>query len=209
MAHGAHHHHDFRDAEQWAAQFDAPDRASWQKPDEVIALLALQPSDRVADLGAGTGYFLPYLARAVPQGEVLALDVEPAMVDYMKKRIAREQLANVEARAVAADDPQLAQGSVDKILIVNTWHHLADRRPYAAKLYAALSACRSSSQVLAIVDFTADSPIGPPVAARLAPQTVVDELRAAGFEPRIATESLPHQYVVLGVRPSPAGCKPS
>src|SRR5262245_47736144 len=59
------HQHDFSDASRWATQFDAADRASWQKPEEVIALLHLAPRSRVADIGAGTGYFLPYLSRAV------------------------------------------------------------------------------------------------------------------------------------------------
>jgi SAM-dependent methyltransferase len=209
-AHSVHHRdHDFRDAEQWAARFETPERLAWQKPAHVIELMQLQPQDVVADLGAGTGYFLPYLARAVPHGRVLALDVEPAMVDYMTKRVAREQLTNVEARAVRTDDPQLAPTSVNKILIVNTWHHIADRSAYAAKLYAALSACSTSPALLVIVDFTAESPIGPPVAERLAPGTVEEELRRAGFDVRIAQASLPHQYVIIGQRSSPAGCSAS
>jgi SAM-dependent methyltransferase len=188
------HHHDFSDANNWAKQFDAAERTAWQKPDEVIALMAIAPRSRVADIGAGTGYFMPYLSRAVGDGgKVLALDPEPAMVDYLTKRAAREQLANVTASQIAADDPKLAANSVDRILIVNTWHHIGDRTKYAAKLRTALGPCG----VLAVVDYTLDSPVGPPKAARLAADAVAGELRAAGFRPRIAQETLPRQYVIL------------
>lgn len=188
------HHRDFSDADAYAKQFDAAERAAWQKPDEVIALMTIAPGARVADIGAGTGYFMPYLSRAVGDGgKVLALDPEPAMVDYLTKRAAREQLANVTASRIAPDDPKLAANSVDRILLVNTWHHISNRTNYAAKLRTALGPCG----VLAVVDFTLDSPIGPPKSARLAPDAVAAELRAAGFRPRIAQESLPRQYVIL------------
>lgn len=188
------HQHDFSDADRWAQQFDAAERAAWQKPEEVIALMNIAPNARVAEIGAGTGYFLPYLSRAVGEGgSVLALDPEPAMVGYMARRIEREHLGNVMASKIAPDDPGLAPRSIDRILIVNTWHHISDRIAYATKLRAALAPCGS----LAIVDFTLDSPIGPPKAARIAPEALAAELRAAGFVPRIAPETLPRQYVIL------------
>src|SRR5262249_32059366 len=130
--------HDFSGAENWAKVFDDPARDAWQRPDEVVALLGLRPGMTVVDLGAGTGYFEPQLARAVgPSGRVLALDVEPDMVRYLRERAARAGLANVEARTVAPDDPGLGAGTVDRVLIVDTWHHLPDRAAYARKLTAA------------------------------------------------------------------------
>jgi SAM-dependent methyltransferase len=196
------HHHDFSDADRWALQFDSPDRTAWQKPEEVVALLNLARGARIADIGAGTGYFLPYLSRAVgPDGRVLALDVEPAMVDHMTKRASRDGLTNVTARRIATDDPKLAPATVERILIVNTWHHISDRTSYAAKLRTALVPCG----LLAVVDFTLDSPIGPPVAARLPPDIVAGELRTAGFATTsIAQETLPRQYVILAEAP---GCE--
>jgi SAM-dependent methyltransferase len=151
----------------------------------------------VADLGAGTGYLEPYLSRAVgPQGHVLALDVEPSMVAYMRDRAAREGLANVEARQVAPDDPGLAAGSVDRIVIVDTWHHLPDRPSYSKKLAAALA----PGGTVTIVDFTLVSKMGPPVAERVAADQAIDELGAAGLRGEIVPEALPEQYVVRALR---------
>ncbi|HEU0030024.1 MAG TPA: class I SAM-dependent methyltransferase [Kofleriaceae bacterium] len=203
-AHEHHHHdHSFQDADRWAAQFDAPDRDAWQQPAQVIEKAGIAAGDTVVDLGTGTGYFLPHLARAVGDtGKVIGLDSEPDMIAYVEKRIARDHLAHVEARVVPPDDPKLAPGSVTKILVVDTWHHLGQRTAYAKRLAAAL-ACRPSGAAIVVVDFTADSPHGPPRDMRLPPETIVSELRAAGLTAEIATETLPHQYIVIGKKRCP------
>ncbi|WP_438021126.1 methyltransferase domain-containing protein [Sorangium sp. So ce315] len=201
--HGGHAHgegplvHRFERAEDWVAAFEGPERDAWQKPAEVIAAMRLAPGMRVADLGAGTGYFLPHLSRAVgPTGAVIGLDIERDMVRYMTERAARERLANVTARTVSPDDPGLDPGSVDRILVVNTWHHIPDRPAYAAKLKAAL---RPDGAVV-VVDFTDTARHGPPKEHRIAAEAVAAELRAGGLSPQIVAEDLPDQYIVVGRR---------
>lgn len=195
--HGQGHHHDFSDVERFSAIFDAPDRHEWQKPDELVALMELRPGAVVADLGAGTGYFLSHLSEAVgTHGRVIALDVEPAMVEHMQQRIAREGLDNVEARTIGTDAPGLADASVDAILIVDTWHHIAEREAYAAKLRAALK----PGGTVWVVDFTLDAPQGPPAEMRIAPEQTVTELQAGGLVAELVDEPLPYQYVVRARR---------
>lgn len=207
--HGRHHHghhgqghdHDFSDVERFAAIFDDPERDSWQKPDEVVSLMALEPGQTVADIGAGTGYFLSRLSAAVgSEGRVIGLDVEPNMVAHMEQRIASESLANTEAAVVPTDDPGLEAASVDAILIVDTWHHIGERDDYSAKLFAALKPGGS----VFVVDFTRDAPHGPPPEMRLSPLTVAEELASAGFEIQTLEETLPHQYMVRATRPAEA-----
>ncbi|MEZ4295303.1 MAG: methyltransferase domain-containing protein [Polyangiaceae bacterium] len=199
--HGHGHHgggplvHDFKDAERWAKDFDNPERDAWQKPAEVVTLLRLTPGMKVADIGAGTGYFEPHLSRAVgPTGKVLALDVEDDMVKYLGARITRESLTNVTAQKVAFDDPGLAAASVDRILVVDTWHHIANREAYCAKLATGLA----PGGFVAVVDFTMDATHGPPKEHRILPEQVKKELESAGLTGEIAVESLQEQYVVLG-----------
>ncbi len=194
----AGYHHDFSNAEHFAARFDDPERDAWQKPEEVVSLMEIAPGMTVVDLGAGTGYFLSYLSRAVgPEGHVLALDVEPNMVAHMRQRIQDEGLDNVEVREVAPDDPGLAPDSVNRILIVDTWHHIGDRGAYTAKLARALTAQGEAAGRLYVVDFTEDSPHGPPAHARIRPEVVADEMRPS-LTPRVLEEDLPYQYVVVG-----------
>lgn len=201
--HGDHHghhvmRHDFSDVARWSSVFDNPERDAWQKPAEVIAVASVAPGMVVADIGAGTGYFEPHLSRAVGEsGKVLAIDVEPAFIEHMNARFRDASLANIDARLGRPDDPGLATRGVERILIVNTWHHVDDRVSYAQQLVGALV----PGGRLAIVDFTAESPHGPPVRFRLSPEAVVAELEAAGFTATIADETLPHQYIVIGESP--------
>ena len=191
-------HHSFEDAELWSKRFDAPGRGEWQKPEEVIALMEIKPGMTVADIGAGTGYFLGYLSKAVgARGTVLGLDVEPDMVNFMSERADRQDWSNVEVRMIQPDDPGLKGRAVDRILIVNTWHHIGDRDSYSRKLYEALT---PGGGVL-VVDFTQKSTHGPPVSQRIRPEEVVAELLAGGLEVEILEESLPDQYIVVGRRP--------
>jgi len=193
--HSAGSEHAFPDPQTYAHLLDDPTRDEWQKPEEVIELLECRSGMTAVDLGAGTGYFIGYLSQAVGhEGQVLALDTERSMVDTMHARIERDELRNVRPDMVTADDPALAARSADRVLVVNTWHHISNRVDYAQKLLAALR----PGGLLLIVDLTMESPIGPPAQMRLTDDTVVHELEAAGFDAEVLTESLPHQYVVAG-----------
>ncbi len=191
--HDAHHHaHRFDDAAHWAAVFDDPARDAWQQPDAVLRALALAPDARVADLGAGTGYFAVRLAAAVPQGRVWALDVEPTLVRHMVARAAQQHLGNLFAVLCTPDDAMLPE-PVDAVLVVDTFHHLEDRPGYFRRLASSL---RPGGRVV-IVDFTRESPEGPPVAMRLAPDAVDAEMTTAGFVREGAVLPLPRQYVLV------------
>jgi SAM-dependent methyltransferase len=188
--------HRFEHADDWAKAFDDPSRDAWQHPDDVVAALGLRAGMTVADVGAGTGYFTVRLARAVPDGQIIATDIEPDMVRYLAERAQREGLPNVRAVRAGADDPHLAAASVDRILVVDVWHHLRDRTRYAAGLAAAL---RPGGK-LAVVDFTAAATHGPPPAHRLSPAAIIADLEAAGLDARVSPTQLPEQYIVIGAR---------
>jgi cyclopropane fatty-acyl-phospholipid synthase-like methyltransferase len=190
--HGDDHAHRFQDAERWARVFDDPARDEWQKPDEVIRALALAPGSVVADLGAGTGYFTVRLARALPEGRVLGIDVEPDMVHYLAERAKREGLANVTSIEAAPDDPHLP-GPVDLVLVVDTYHHIASRVAYFTRLLGAL---REGGRV-AIIDVKENAPHGPPPASRIPAPRVLDEMARAGYMPVAIHDLLPYQYFLV------------
>lgn len=194
--HGHHGNHRFQNADQWAQTFDDPARDAWQKPDEVVRALALTPAMTVADVGAGTGYFAVRLARAVPQGQVLATDIEPDMVRYLDERAKKEALPNLRGVSATATASGLAANSVDAILIVDVWHHIADRVAYARDLAAAL---RPGGRLL-IVDFRRDATRGPPPEMRLAPESIIADLVAGGFTAKVSPVVLPEQYIVEATR---------
>jgi arsenite methyltransferase len=143
-------------------------------------------------VGAGTGYFSVRLARAVPDGEVIATDIEPDMVRHLRERAHREHLANLRAIQATPTSSGLAARSVDAILVVDVWHHIADRAAYARDLAAAL---RPGGRLL-IVDFRLSAQKGPPMHMRLAPETIVADLVSAGLTAQVSPITLPDQYIV-------------
>jgi cyclopropane fatty-acyl-phospholipid synthase-like methyltransferase len=186
------HQHSFGGAERWAGVFDDPARDAWQKPHEVIQALKLAPDAVVADIGAGTGYFSVRLAHMLPKGRVIAVDLEPDMVKYLSERARKANLGNVTALLAAADDPKLPT-AVDRVLMVDTYHHIDQREAYFRRVAGYL---KPGGEV-AIVDFTESSPVGPPVSARIAAATVKAEMLRAGFVLAAEHRFLPHQYFLV------------
>jgi arsenite methyltransferase len=184
--------HAFVDADSWTGIFDDPARDSWQRPDDVLGALELEPGMTVADVGAGTGYFAVRLARALPRGEVIATDLEADMVRFVNGRARLEPLANLRAVQATATAPGLSPESVDRILIVHVWHHLAHRAEYARGLAAAL---RPAGRLL-VVEFSPTARRGPPASPRVGPDAVVAELAAAGLSASVSPTAIPDQYIV-------------
>ena len=211
-ASGAHHHghsrHQAFPAEQYAARFEEPSRIEWQKPDEVVARLQLRPGMRIADVGAGSGYFAVRFARAVgSEGTVYAADIEPSMLEYMAERARREKLPNLKVVTAGANDPQLPE-PVDLIFLCNVWHHIGEadtRRRYAAGLARYL---RPGGRV-AIVDWERDIDIpipSPPLSIRLSAKTIIDEFSAGPFILAERPDLLPYQsFLIFQVEAAPEG----
>jgi ubiquinone/menaquinone biosynthesis C-methylase UbiE len=197
-SHGMDVHHSFGNAERWAKEFDDPSRDTWQKPEEVLDALHLQSTDKVADIGAGTGYFSVRIAKRVPDGKVLAVDIEPDMVRYVGERAKREHLNVVAPVEASADSPNLPE-PVDLALIVDTYHHMQNRVAYFGKLKQLL---RPNGRV-AIIDFKVDAPEGPAPQFRNPPEKVIGELEQAGYT-LVANQSfLPMQYFLIFERKAP------
>lgn len=195
-AHGEHGdvHHRFDDVEKWSKVFDDPERDGWQKPATVVEAMAIEPGMVVADIGAGTGYFNAHFAKAVGEtGKVLALDIEESLVRHMTERAEKEGTSNVEVRLTKPEAADLKAGEVDRVVLVDVYHHIQERGAYFGKLKDALKA----DGRLVIVDIRKTAPFGPPVEHRLTPDQVVGELKEAGFAEVERVEALEHQYIVV------------
>jgi SAM-dependent methyltransferase len=184
--------HTFSGAEHWAKVFDDPARDAWQKPHEVITALSPAPDSAVADIGSGTGYFAARLAHFVPKGRVYGVDTEADMVKYLGERAKREGLPNLVSIAGRPDDANLP-AKVDLVLMVDVYHHIADRERYFTKLRGSLKA----GARVAIIDFRADAPSGPPKSERIAPSRVKSELANAGYAFAKEHTFLPYQFFLV------------
>lgn len=114
-------------------------RDSWQKPGQVIAALKLNRGESVADLGAGDGYFTFRLATVVgPDGQVLAVEIDEDQLSELSRESAELGLPNVEGVLANESSSGLDPGSVDLILVCNTYHHIGERVRYFRELKRAL-----------------------------------------------------------------------
>lgn len=112
-----------------AAVHSGPGRDRWQRPERVLEVLRVAPGARVADVGAGGGYFTFRLADAVgPDGRVFAVDPDPDTQAHLRRRAAREGRDNVVTiRPDDGDVPALPE-PVDLALVVDAFHHLPEDR---------------------------------------------------------------------------------
>jgi ubiquinone/menaquinone biosynthesis C-methylase UbiE len=188
-------HHLHGDPAAYIAALDDPARDAYQKPDEVMKALALRPGEVVADIGSGSGYFTLRFARAVGDaGRVYAVDVSPDMIRHLNHRLRDAGIRNVVPVLSEPDDPLLPDASVDRFVIVDTWHHVEDRARYLALLKRMLK----PGGLVVHIDFQKrDLPMGPPIGMKIAREDLVNQMEVAGF--RLAAEHtfLPYQYFLV------------
>lgn len=109
-----------------------------EKPQSVIEHLNLQPTDTVADIGTGTGYFATRIAPLVAQGKVYAVDIQPEMLDVVNSVKKLNKISNLETILGTEDNPNLPKNSIDLALFVDAYHEFAYPREMMENLYQSL-----------------------------------------------------------------------
>jgi predicted methyltransferase len=180
---------------------EGPDRDAWQKPDQVMDALGIADGAVVADLGAGAGWFTIRLARRVgPNGLVYAEDIQPQMIEAIRRRVAREGLRNVRTVHGTAQDPRLPAGALDAVLIVDIYYEMEDPVALLRNVTAAL---KPRGRV-GIVDFRAgNGGPGPEAGERVDPEAIIRDASAAGLQLISRETFLPFQHLLVfgpGVR---------
>lgn len=183
------------DPKAYIALLEDPARDAYQKPHEVVMALALAEGERIADIGAGAGYFSLRFAQHVgATGRVFAVDISPDMIVHLNERIRDARLDNVRTILARPEDPLLPPASVDRVFICETWHHIERHSQYLALLETIL---KPGGQVVIIDFYKKETPVGPPMEMRVSREEVVSEFEQHGF--RLAEEKtiLPYQYFLV------------
>jgi SAM-dependent methyltransferase len=188
--------HSPRNVERFIGSMENPNRLEYENPDDVIAVLKVRPTDWIVDLGCGPGFYTRRLARAVPNGVVFAVDVEPRQLDRLSERLAEDGLENVVPVLTPPDEPRVPPKRADLVIVVNTYHHFENRVAYVGKIRRALK----PGGRLVIVDFhKRELPVGPPPPHKLARDQVVSEVEAGGFRFIEEHDLLKYQYFLVFV----------
>jgi ubiquinone/menaquinone biosynthesis C-methylase UbiE len=184
---------------------EGADREQWQKPEEIMDALKIAEGSIVADLGAGGGWFTVRLARRVGQsGRVYAEDIQPLMIEAIKRRVQRENLTNVRTVLGTPKDSRLPPG-LDAVLIVQAYHEMEDP---VTLLKNAAESLKPQGRI-GVVDFLAGAGgPGPEPEQRVDAETVVKGATAANLEV-ISREAIPPFMfmLVLGKAPAARGSR--
>ena len=174
---------------------EAPDRAAWQKPDQIMDALNIADRSRVADIGAGSGWFTIHLAlRVGPRGVVYAQDVQSEMLGAIRRRVQREGLSNVEVRLGTGTSPNLPSAALDAVLVVDTYPEVDvdDRVTFLRNLASALK----PKGLIGVVNYKPGHGGPGPDEGRVDSASVEMDARAAGLRV-ISRETLPYQYLLV------------
>lgn len=173
---------------------EGPDRDAWQRPDQIMDELGIGEGSVVADLGAGGGWFTVRLAyRVGPNGRVYAEDIQHQMIEAIKRRVAREQLANVKTILGTPADPGLP-APVDAVLIVDAYAEME----HPVTLLRNVAASLKPHGRIGIVNFKKDGHgPGPAMDERVDPERVIRDAESAGLQLLSRPQFLRYQYMLV------------
>jgi len=178
-------------------------RDGWQKPEQVISALGLAGDELVVEVGAGVGYFAFRLAEALPRGRVVATEITPEMVAYLRQKVASRGVTNVQVRLVLPEEPGLP-ANADVVFVCDVLGHMGDWREWIRQAHAGMG--KGSRLIVIGLRMSADlkTTQGDVVseALRVPKADIVEHLTQTGFElSRDHGDILPHQYFLEFRRP--------
>ena len=176
------------------------DRKRQERTDLLIKSLPLSHDSVVADIGAGTGYFSFPIARRVPEGRVIAVDIQPEMLDMIEQRREQSGVTNVETLLGSERDPGLPANAVDLILLVDAYHEFS----YPAEMGQAMARALKPGGVLVLIEYRAEDPDVPikPL-HKMSEEQARREMAAAGLEWETTKGYLPQQHFMIFSKPDP------
>jgi ubiquinone/menaquinone biosynthesis C-methylase UbiE len=181
----------FKDVQKYIEFLERKDRELWQKPDAVINELSLKGTEKIADVGAGSGYFTFRLSKELPKGKVYAIDIEPEMIRHLHHKVVSNNIQNVEAVFSTPDNPYIPE-DVDLVFICDVLHHVKNKEDW---LEAVFSQMKNDSKLVLIEFKEGKLPEGPPEDMKIPLEKMVSITTNAGFiNLKQNEELLPYQY---------------
>jgi len=165
----------------------------------VIEALDLKPTDVVADIGAGTGYFSFRISPLVTEGKVLAVDIQPEMLDIMNFLKKENNITNVEPILGGVTDPNLSEESVDLALMVDAYHEFE----YPKEVMEGVVRSLKPGGRVALVEYRYENPLIPIKALhKMSQNQARKEMKAVGLQWLETKSFLPQQHLMLFEKPN-------
>lgn len=177
-----------------AGWLERPNREAEEKPSQIVNLLNLQPDDVVADIGAGTGHLSFLIAPLLPAGKVLAVDIQPEMLEIIGYFKQEKNINNVEPILATLTNPNLPPESIDLAIMVDAYHELAYPQEVMTEIVKAL---KPGGRVV-LVEYRGENPfIMIKRLHKMTQQQVKKEMQAVGLVLQESINSLPQQHLLV------------
>jgi ubiquinone/menaquinone biosynthesis C-methylase UbiE len=173
---------------------ERPEREAEEKPQSIVDNMGLKPTDVVADIGAGTGYLTFRMSPKVPQGKVLAVDIQQEMLDRLAAAAKEKGITNVEPVLGTTSDPKLPKEGVDAALMVDAYHEFDQPREMMEGIVAAL---KPGGRVV-LIEYRAEDPqvhIKP--LHKMTEAQAIREMQAVGLKHVETKGMLPQQHFMI------------
>ncbi|MEM8611295.1 MAG: class I SAM-dependent methyltransferase [Cyanobacteria bacterium P01_H01_bin.105] len=177
-----------------ASWLERSKRATDEQPDMAVDALGLRPTDTVADIGAGTGYMSFRMARQVPDGQVLAVDLQPEMIELLETERDQQDITNVQTIQAEEDNPHLPSEQVDLALMVDAYHEFASPREVMTGIVESL---KPGGRVV-LAEYREENPlIMIKRLHKMSEKQVKKEMAAVGLTWIKTDERLPQQHLLF------------
>ena len=187
-------HHDlkpFKEVQKYIEFLERKDRELWQKPDAVIKELSLKGTEKIADVGAGSGYFTFRLSKELPKGKVYAIDIEPEMIRHIHHKAVSNNIQNIEAVFSTPNNPHIPEDA-DLVFICDVLHHVKNKGDWLKALFSQM---KNNSKLVLIEFKEGKLPEGPPEDIKIPLEKMISITTDAGFiNLKQNEELLPYQY---------------
>jgi len=177
---------------------ERPERIKEEAPDLMVKKMNLKPDDVVADIGAGSGYFTFRIQPLVPKGQVIAVDIQDEMLEFVKNRTKEGGFKNVKTHKGIPEDTQLPANSITVAFIVDAYHEFSHPWEMIRSIVKALK----PGGRLILLEYRGEDPEVPikPLHKMTEKQSIL-EMEAAGLKHKETLEFLPIQHFMVFVKP--------
>lgn len=181
-----------------ASWLERPKREQEERTDLLIKGLELKPSDNVADIGSGSGYFSFRIAKLVPDGKVFAVDISPQMIGIVRSRMAQQGVLNISPTQSTITQTKLPKNAIDTALIVDAYHEFSHPLEMATSIFSSLK----PGGKLVLIEYRMEDPNVPiKLLHKMSENQARLEMKVAGFKWEKTLKMLPQQHFLIFRKP--------
>lgn len=180
-----------------ASWLERAEREREENVSQAIQNMQLQPNEIIADIGAGSGYYTFRMAQKVPEGKVLAVDLQPEMLDIMRQKIKKNKIKNVQLIQGQESNPNLPKNAIDMAMMVDVYHELSYPKEMMQEIVSAL---KPNGRFI-LLEYRMEDPKVPIKRLhKMSLKQAVKEMKAVGLKLQENIENLPWQHCMVFVK---------